>query len=686
MTNVVQANASEDVPVSRKDGIKQLILKHQRRLQKLQEQKATYGARTSPETLTEIEDIEAELEQLRAELATLESSSEAEEPPIGAPSPAQPDPNEEERLAKLGEICPYRGLEYFEARHAEYYFGRDAMVAKLVAKVKDSPFVAVVGPSGCGKSSLVRAGLVTALGKGALPGSRAWSVRFFRPGSDPLRSLSIPLVTLLEVETGEVEQMAQIRKLANYLGDGTLTLADVAAQLRDKRPDLPRLILVADQFEELYTECRDEGAREAFIKTLLSGMAEPNLVLALTLRADFYGHVLDHRGLGQAVDAGLLNVLPLNEEELRAVIEQPALKTRRAFEPGLVNQILHDVIEQPGNLPLLEFALAELWQRQTADGLLTHAAYEAIDGVAGAIARRAEALYEELTAQDQGQTVQRIFLRLTHYGEGVKGTRRVVMDDLVTPGTPHTAVEGVVTALAKARLLVTGHEEGTKAATAEVAHEALIRGWERLNGWLDEDRAFGLWRERLALARQIWVETQRDEGALLRGAPLSEAAGWLDGRGDDLNEAERAFIKESLALRERAAAEREAQRQRELEAARSLTRETEARREAEAQRAREAEQSAARLRLRNRIAFALGAIAVVAAVIAIWFAGQVGVNVVIAQRERDTAQRERDAAQLAQAEAERQAGINAARELKARALVQMDGNAECALSLGAGRV
>ncbi|MCP4514680.1 MAG: hypothetical protein GY824_05545, partial [Delftia sp.] len=269
-------------------------------------------------------------------------------------------------------------------------------------------------------------------------------------------------------------------------------------------------------FEELYTECRDEALRRAFIKALLSGVAERNLTLALTRRADFYGHVLNHRELGQAVDAGLLNVLPMSEEELRQAIEKPALKTKRSFESGLVERILEDVAEQPGNLPLLEFALAELWQRQTAGGLFTHTAYEAIDGVSGAIARRAETVYEELKAQNQAETMQRIFLRLTHYGEGAEGTRRrVTADDLVTTNAPRPAVEQAVKTLADARLLVTGRQEESQAATVEVAHEALIRGWKRLNRWLDEDRAFGLWRERLAVTRQMWAEMDQDEGALL---------------------------------------------------------------------------------------------------------------------------------------------------------------------------
>jgi WD40 repeat protein/energy-coupling factor transporter ATP-binding protein EcfA2 len=584
-------------------------------------------------------------------------------------------PVEPEAL-RLPEIpCPYRGLEPFEAEHASSYFGREAMVAALVEKLKERSFLTVVGASGCGKSSLVRAGLVTALKARSLPGSQEWDVRFFRPGADPLRSLSLSLVSLLEEGTDEIERMAQIRRLAEYFGDGTLTLADIAARLLEKFPQLPRLVLVVDQFEELYTECQDLSRRQAFIDALQGGREEPNLSIILTLRADFYGHVLNHRSLGQVVDTGLLNVLPMSEVELQAAIEQPALRSGRSFEPGLPSRILEDVSEQPGNLPLLEFALAELWQRQTPEGVLTHQAYEAIGTVSGAIARRAEAVFKELEAQGQAAAIQHIFTRLAHYGEGIEGTRRrVIEEDLVTRSLTRDATQRVIIALADARLLVTGREEEAGKATVEVTHEALIRNWERLRLWLDQDRAFGLWRERIAVLYQIWDGAGRDEDALLHGSLLSEAEGWMSGRGDDLNEAESAFIRGSLDLRAREAAEREAQQRRELEAARKLAEETEARRKVEAERAHDAEQAAARLRYRNRIAVILGSAAVVAGLIAIFLAGQVGVNVLIAQQQRD-------AAREAQANAEQQSAINAARELKARALVQTNDNAECALAL-----
>jgi energy-coupling factor transporter ATP-binding protein EcfA2 len=447
--------------------------------------------------------------------------------------------------------CPYRGLEPFEAEHAACYYGRQVMVTRLVEKVRDGDFVAVVGPSGCGKSSLLRAGLIATLREGALPGSPEWAVHLLRPGADPLRALAAPLVALLEPEASEVDRLAEARKLAGHLREGTVAMADVAARIRERHPTLPRTLLIADQFEELYTECRDEALQQAFIAALLDAAAEERIAVILALRADFYGRALADRRLGEAVDDRLVNVPPMGEEELRAAIEQPALRAGRRFEPGLVERILGDVAGEPGNLPLLEFALTGLWEQQAADGTLTHKGYEAIGQVEGAISQRAEDAYAELERQGREQVVHHLLLRLTHYGEGEGTRRRATLDDLVTLRTPRQEVEPAVQALADARLLVTGQDAATRAAAVEVAHEALIRGWERLRRWLDEDRAFGLWREKLAAARRMWEEAGQDAGALLRSAPLAEAEGWLAERGEDLNEAERTFVQRSLALRKR---------------------------------------------------------------------------------------------------------------------------------------
>ena len=501
----------------------------------LEEQAAGFGALHVPAHL------QLELEEKRREVANLEA-----------------------RLQRLlaEAPCPYPGLLPFEVRHAPFYFGRKAMVERLADAVAACNFTALVGPSGCGKSSLVRAGLTTVVqGRPLAEGEVEWplcptKIAVFRPGQDPLRSFARPLVEWLEPEATKVTRLAEARRLADRLRAGQLPPSDIVAALREEQPRIQAWVLVADQFEELYTECQDEALRRAFVEVLLAG-TEAGLRVVITLRADFFGWVLADPRLGPAVDTGQVNMLPMGEAELRAAVEQPAALVGRRFEAGLVERIIEEVVGEPGDLPLLAFALEALWEQQTAEGVLTHAAYEAIGGVETAIARRAEAVYDEMAAQGREEVVKRLFQRLIHYGEGTEGTRRrVELVELVTPRTPRETVEEVVRRLADARLLVTSWEEregeGNQGeATVEVAHEALLRGWDRLRGWLEEDRVFGLWRERLAVARRVWEETGQDEGALLRGAPLAEAERWLEARGEDLNAGEQAFIEASLALRAR---------------------------------------------------------------------------------------------------------------------------------------
>ena len=420
------------------------------------------------------------------------------------------------------EACPYRGLEYFDVPHAGDYFGREAMVAKLIDRLREANFVAVVGPSGCGKSSLVRAGLIPALRRGDLPGGEGWEVDVFRPGADPLRSLALPLAARLAPELSPVDRLAETRKLAEHLAAGTVPIGDVLAQLRQQRPDLPRLVLIADQFEEAFTLCGDDKLRQAFFSALLQAAETPWLTVILTLRADFFGRVLADERLGPRVDRGLVNVLPMTAAERRAAIEQPALRAGRTFEEGLVERILAAVEDAPGDLPLLEFALTELWARQTGNGLLTHAAYEAIGEVRGAIAQRADSTLAGFNP-DQREAVRTIFTRLVQVArpeEGAEDTRRRINLEELAPQTAALAQQ-----LADARLLVTGRDPDSGEETIEVAHEALIRGWQQLREWLNSDREFLLWRQRLRTLADIWDGSGRSEGALLRDALLTGSAG-----------------------------------------------------------------------------------------------------------------------------------------------------------------
>ena len=460
-----------------------------------------------------------------------------------------PGPDMQERLAAtLAKICPYRGLRPFREEDAPFFFGREAFTERLVDAVQRQTLVAVVGPSGSGKSSVAQAGLVPRLRRGQ--GGAVWEIAILRPGERPLNALAAALIPLLEPEMTEVDRLVQMAKLAGHLLDGSLLLRDVVARALEKQRGTERLLLVVDQWEELYTLCHDEGARQRFLAELLTASTSGPLSVVLTLRGDFYGHALGDREMADRLEGGLVNLGPMTRDELERSVKAPATKVGLEFQPGLVDRILADVREQPGNLPLLEFVLTELWEGRRG-GQLLHDAYDSMHGAQGAIARRAEEVFTRLTPLEQ-EAVRRVFVRLVRPGEGTEDTRRrATLTEVGEVAWP------LVQRLADGRLLVTARDDASGDETAEVSHEALIRQWDRLRRWIDEDREFLLWRERLRAALAEWQRLAGDKGGLLREARLTEAERWLRVRAQDLTEEERRFVHESVEVREQERAERE---------------------------------------------------------------------------------------------------------------------------------
>jgi WD40 repeat protein len=455
--------------------------------------------------------------------------------------------------------CPYRGLAAFREADAPFFFGREAFVEQLEAAIAASPFLtAVVGASGSGKSSVVSAGLLP-----RLHASGDWLLITLRPGAQPFQALATAVIPALEPDLRETARLVEGRHLTDALASGEIALADVVARIRGKDPGHRRVLLVIDQFEELYTLCPDAEERRRFTDTLLTVPKSAIGSCLLTLRADFMGQALAYRPFADALQPAVRLLGPMTREELRAAIEKPAAMQGAAFEVGLVSRLLDDVGEEPGNLPLLEFALMLLWQRLDF-GWMTHAAYEAIGRVEGALARYADEVVESISAEENAMA-RRIFTQLVQPGEGTEDTRRVA-----TRADVGEAAWTLVQRLADQRLVVTARYQTTGVETVEVVHEALIRSWGQLQTWLAEDRAFRTWQERLRASLHTWESTGHDEGALLRGVPLAEAEEWLRRRIEELGETERVFVQEGLALRERRASEREAQHQAELEGARQL--------------------------------------------------------------------------------------------------------------------
>jgi tetratricopeptide (TPR) repeat protein len=451
--------------------------------------------------------------------------------------------------------CPYRGLEYFDVGHAPYFCGREGLTDWLLEKLRPSTrlaeanrFLAIVGASGSGKSSLARAGLLARLKQGALEGSAAWPVAICRPGRDPLESLARALAS-----AGLVEQdpRAALDFKAALLQDRTALHLTARLKVHEDR----RLVVLVDQFEEVFTLCGQDELRRAFVDNLLHAGLVPQgrTLVLLTMRADFYGKCAGDAALSAALSDHQELVGAMSAEELQAAIAWPAQRAGCEFEPGLVELLVREVQHQPGGLPLLQHALLELWRRRQGRRL-TLRAYQESGGVAGALQKRADQVYEQLPGAQQ-EICRRIFLRLTQPGEGTEDTkRRVPLGELEPAQGTLAAVEQVVQALAdvNTRLVTTeGAADRPEGQWVEVAHEALIRGWPRLRDWIEADRSALRTQRRLTEAAQQWHEGGQDDSFLYAGSRLAAAREWAAAHPDDINPREKAFLAASARRRQR---------------------------------------------------------------------------------------------------------------------------------------
>jgi len=465
---------------------------------------------------------------------------------------------ESEETADPSLPCPYRGLYQFGPNDADVFFGRDIFIEELYRATKTRNFIPVLGASGSGKSSVVLAGLVPKLEK-----EGHWQFTHFRPGSEPFQALASALVPLYTPNLDETDQIVQTRKLASYLRDTTIPLFDVIAKIQQNHLN-HRILLIADQFEELYTLCKQEDIRRRFLDCLLTCLGNTTtsststMVLVITMRVDFLANALAYPEFADRLRESDIKIRSMNHQELVSVIENPVQRLGVTFETGLVQRILEDVEDQPGNLPLLEFALTELWNKRTGQQL-THHVYEDIGQVKGALARHADEKYGNLTEVEK-EKVRRIFIQLVRPGEGTEDTRRVAIK-----GELGEQNWSLVKQLADARLVVTSRNASHQ-ETVEVIHEALIQNWGELQAWMNTDRVFRAWQERLRGAKKQWEATNKDSGSLLRGAALAEAEERLSERPEDLiYEAE--FIQQSIQEQKRLQQEKEARRRRDIRTA-----------------------------------------------------------------------------------------------------------------------
>ena len=446
-------------------------------------------------------------------------------------------------------VNPYRGLRIFDEEHAPFFFGRKAITGWLVDFLRTSQFLAVIGPSGSGKSSLVRAGLIPQLKNGAIDGSEDWTYCVLNPHIHPLDSLAKALRKLYSPSQNP-PVLSELSK--GFLNNARTLFLEGTAIAEEAKSE--RLVITIDQFEEIFTLCKDDAERERFIENLIyaSSIENSRVTIILTMRADFYGKCAQYPDLADRITDTQMLVNPLTNDELRESIELPAVLCGLDIEKGLTEAIVRDADEEPGALPLLQHALFELYNR-SSDGKLTIEGYRAIGGLKGSIAKRAEAIYESLDAEKQ-KVMQQVMLNLITPGEGTEDTRRrATLADLKIPDATPAITEDVISTLADndARLITTTGESGSEERIIEVAHEALIRSWGRLQDWIESDREFLTWRTKLRTTIDEWIRKERDSGLLLRGKSLVEAEEWFEERQTVLNEEEVQFIKASLQDRVR---------------------------------------------------------------------------------------------------------------------------------------
>jgi WD40 repeat protein/class 3 adenylate cyclase/tRNA A37 threonylcarbamoyladenosine biosynthesis protein TsaE len=428
------------------------------------------------------------------------------------------------------EVAPYKGLVAYGPDDGMWFYGRDELTAELIARLAVSRFVAVTGSSGSGKSSLVHAGMVAALRANAVDESASWPIVSITPHAHPLQELARPLVAAGHGYSAAV--------LADRMRARPSTLADVAARLTEDQPDSSRLVVIVDQFEEVFTHCRREEERTAFFDALVHAARIPDgpTTVVVVLRGDYYGHCAVHQELGQLMAASHLLVGPMSTSEMRTAIEEPARCAGLTVEPELVGRAVDDAAGAAGVLPLLSTAMLETWKRRVG-GHLTLDAYVDTGGVHGAIARLAESVYEQLS-DGQRDVLRSTLLRLAEFGEdGEDVRRRAPLDELVTSPTHQEVLDVVV-----AHRLVS-----VDAGRAEVAHEALLREWPRLRTWLEEDRSGRRLHRRLTVDAQAWDEGDRGGELLWHGARLAAAEEWSAANPDALNRVEGEFLAASEA-------------------------------------------------------------------------------------------------------------------------------------------
>ncbi len=449
---------------------------------------------------------------------------------------------------------PYKGLQAFRQEDQRDFFGRDTLIEKLISALADTlrterpgkpdvRLLAIIGSSGSGKSSVMMAGLLPRLHQGGIACSEEWLYLVpMVPGAHPVESLALALAERLPDRS-----LHTIRQdLEEDLARGLHLMATTMTHSQSTR-----VLLCIDQFEELFTQTSAQEEREQFLELLVTALSEPRgpVIVILTLRADFYDRVLSSSVLGPLIEQHQCAVLPMNVQELRMVIEQPArlADVQLTFEGDLVGDLLFEMQGQAEALPLLQFTLDQLFQRRSGRQL-TREAYQEIGGVKGALVRQAESTYASLPSEEHRRLARTLFMRLIEPGATEQDTtrRRASRSELLLADPKETVLlDEVVEAFIRARLVTSTTVAGT--AVLEVSHEALIREWPRLANWLQDAREDIRLQQTISEDATSWQGKGKSGDRLYRGHQLVEAQAWARRNSPSRNEL--AFLQASRRAR-----------------------------------------------------------------------------------------------------------------------------------------
>lgn len=446
--------------------------------------------------------------------------------------------------------CPYKGLATFQPEDAPFFHGREALIDEIVRRLQFNRVLVVGGPSGSGKSSVVRAGLIPALIAGALPGSQDWRVVLFTPGRDPLAELYFQIAKQLPPEGFALN----LEDVMNHPA--------MARHLADMSGSKQSLLLCIDQFEELFTLA--PAAQRANFISALSAMTDPAdspVRLVITVRADFYAQCAHIPWVADMITSNQVLVGPMSKTELRRAIVEPAQSMGLGVERGLVDTIVDESGIETGSLPLVAHALVETWARRE-DNALTLRGFRAAGGVTGAISQTADAIFKDRFNEEERKAVERLFLRLVTPGQGAPDTRRILARSEIEYDSDPKVLQRVVENLTDARLLTVDD------TSVQIAHEALLRTWPRLQAWIEASREELQTRQRISRAAAEWDAAGRDPDLLYRGTPLLSALEWASKRPDQPGEIERAFLEAAAQTKAKADANAAAKIQRKRRARR----------------------------------------------------------------------------------------------------------------------